>query len=139
VATREQLINEKIGKTIARKRKSAGYTQEEVADRLGIGNEAFSRIERGLVSPGIFKLYELADMFECGVETFLVEGSRRPEDQVEHLLRLLDKLSAADRQLVVGIVETLARRLKKDAPASPGSKAGTKGRPIVRDEDNFLI
>lgn len=107
----EEAVNRKIGRTIATKRKAAGYTQEEVAERLQIGNEAFSRIERGLVSPGIFKLYEMAEMFECGVETFLIEGSRRPIDQAGHLQQMLAKLSAADRQMIVGIVETLSLRL----------------------------
>ena len=109
--TKEQLINRRIGKTIARKRKVAGYTQEDVAEHLGIGNEAFSRIERGLVSPGIHKLYELADLFRCGVETFLVESSRRPSDQAEYISQMLAKNSVADRQLIVSIVEKLSRHL----------------------------
>ena len=104
-------ILEKIGKTIARKRKVAGCTQEEVAEYLGIGSEAFSRIERGLVSPGITKLYAMAEMFECGIETFFVEGSRRPADQAEHLMRMLNSLSASDRALIVEIIEKLTRRL----------------------------
>jgi transcriptional regulator with XRE-family HTH domain len=82
MATREELINSKIGKTIARQRKAAGFTQQEVVDQPGVGAEAFSRIERGIISADIFKLYEMADMFKCGVETFLIEGSR-PTDQVE--------------------------------------------------------
>ncbi|WP_341772888.1 helix-turn-helix transcriptional regulator [Burkholderia gladioli] len=126
---KEKLILEKIGKTIAKKRKVAGFTQEEVADKLAIGNEAVSRIERGLISPGIFKLYELADMFECGVETFLIEGSRRPADQAGHMENLLSKLSAPDRSLVVAIVERLARRLTptgKDKGEKSGSGAGGK-------------
>jgi transcriptional regulator with XRE-family HTH domain len=115
MATKEALINRKIGKTIARKRKTAGFTQQEVADQLGIGAEAFSRIERGAISAGIFKLYEMADMFECGVESFLIEGSWRPTDQVEHLLELMGKLSAPDRQLIIGIVERLSRRLGQNS------------------------
>jgi transcriptional regulator with XRE-family HTH domain len=117
VATkREEAVNRKIGRTIATKRRAAGFTQEQVAERLQIGNEAFSRIERGLVSPGIFKLYEMAEMFECGVETFLVEGSRRPIDQAGHLQQMLAKLSASDRQMIVGIVETLSLRLGGKKP-----------------------
>ncbi|WP_038484487.1 helix-turn-helix domain-containing protein [Collimonas arenae] len=116
--TKEELINTKIGKTVAKKRKIAGFTQEEVAEHLGIGNEAFSRIERGLVSPGIFKLYEMADMFECGVETFLIEGSRRPTDQVEYMTKLLSNVPTTDRQLIIGMVEKLARRFaRKDSKA----------------------
>lgn len=107
----EEAVIRKIGRTIATKRRAAGYTQEQVAERLQIGNEAFSRIERGLVSPGIFKLFEMAEMFECGVETFLIEGSLRPTDQAEHLQQMLAKLSASDRHMIVGIVEKLSLRL----------------------------
>ncbi|MGU0800505.1 helix-turn-helix domain-containing protein [Pseudomonas aeruginosa] len=111
MATDDARILEKMGKTIARKRKVAGYTQEEIADYLGIGTEAFSRIERGLVSPGIPKLYALAELFQCGIETFFVEGSRRPNDQAEYLASLMKDMSTDDRAMVVSIIETLADRL----------------------------
>ena len=127
MTTKEELVNKKIGKTIARKRKVAGFTQEEVAEHLGIGNEAFSRIERGLVSPGIYKLYELADLFKCGVETFLIEGSRRPSDQAEYISQMLTKNSVVDRQMIVSIVEKLSRHLTR--------KAGKKDV----DEKEFLL
>lgn len=110
----EVAINKKIGNTIARKRKNAGLTQEEVAEGLGLGTEAFSRIERGLVSPGIFKLYELADLFNCGVETFLIEGSRRSSDQASYIDQLLMRNSIADRQVIVSVVEKLSNHLSKN-------------------------
>ncbi|WP_407973274.1 helix-turn-helix domain-containing protein (plasmid) [Burkholderia pyrrocinia] len=118
---KEELVNKKIGRIIAKKRNAAGFTQEEVAERLGIGPEAFSRIERGLNAASTFKLYELADMFQCGVETFLIEGSRRPSDQAEHMERLLSMLSATDRSWLVATVERLARRL-----AAPGKNKDEK-------------
>lgn len=112
--SQEELINERLGKTIAKKRKVAGYTQEQVAEHLGVGPEAFSRIERGRVGASVAKLFELADLFDCGVETFLVEGSRRTSEQAERIARLLYGLSSSDRQLMVNIVDRLAQRLKKD-------------------------
>lgn len=104
-------VLKKMGAVIARKRKVAGYTQKEVAAQLGIGNEAFSRIERGLVSPGIPKLYAMAEMFECGIESFFVEGSRRVTDQAQHLASVMEKLSPTDRGYVVRVVEELVYRL----------------------------
>ena len=111
--TKEELINKKIGRVTSRKRKVADFTQEAVAEHLGIGTEAYSRIERGLVSPGILKLYELADMFQCWVEAFLIEGSRRPSDQSEYIQQMLAKLSTADRHFIVSIVERLCNHLSK--------------------------
>lgn len=117
----EVAINKKIGNTIARKRKNAGLTQEEVAEGLGLGTEAFSRIERGLVSPGIFKLYELADLFNCGVETFLIEGSRRSSDQASYIDQLLMRNSIADRQVIVSVVEKLSNHLSKNDRPKEGT------------------
>jgi transcriptional regulator with XRE-family HTH domain len=113
--TKEELVNQRLGKTIARRRKAAGFTQDEVAERLDIGKEAFSRLERGIAGASVYRLFELADMFECGVETFVIEGSRRVTEQVELIDRFISGLSTADRQLVVQIVERLARRFKVDA------------------------
>ena len=113
--TKEELVNQRLGKTIAKRRKGAGFTQDEVAERLAIGKEAFSRIERGIAGASVYRLFELADMFECGVETFLIEGSRRVTEQVELIDRHISSLSTADRQLVVQIVDRLARRFKVDA------------------------
>jgi len=120
---KEELINQRLGKTIAKKRKAAGYTQEQVAEHLGIGPEAFSRIERGKVGASVAKLFELATLFDCGVETFLVEGSRRTSEQAERMARLLAGLSSADRQLMVNLVDRLAQRLRRDAKKSADDDA----------------
>ena len=122
--TKEELVNQRLGKTIARRRKAAGYTQDEVAERLEIGKEAFSRIERGIAGASVYKLFVLADMFECGVESFLIEGSRRVTEQVELIDRHISGLSMADRQLMVQIVERLARRFKADARRDRAQEEG---------------
>ena len=122
--TKEELVNQRLGKTIAKRRKGAGFTQDEVAERLEIGKEAFSRIERGIAGASVYRLFELADMFECGVETFLIEGSRRVTEQVELIDRHISGLSTADRQLIVQIVERLARRFKADAKKDRAEEEG---------------
>ena len=122
--TKEELVNQRLGKTIARRRKGAGFTQDEVAERLDIGKEAFSRLERGIAGASVYRLFELADMFECGVETFLIEGSRRVTEQVELIDRHISGLSLADRQLIVQIVERLARRFKLDAKKDRTAEEG---------------
>lgn len=112
--TNEELVNQRLGKTIARRRKAAGFTQDEVAERLEIGKEAFSRLERGLAGASVYRLFELADMFQCGVENFVIEGSRRVTEQVELIDRHISGLSTADRQLIVQVVERLSRRFRLD-------------------------
>ncbi|MNW08671.1 hypothetical protein D3C71_2054990 [compost metagenome] len=87
-----------------------------MAERLGIGVEAMSRIERGLVLPTVLRLSELAEIFECNIAELLTETSSRATDQANHLARLLSKLGSTDRTMVVDIVETLADRLEQRRP-----------------------
>ncbi len=102
-----------VGQAIARQRNRSGLTQETVAVQLGIGMEAVSRIERGIVVPTIARLLELATVFECDVADLLTESSTRPTDQASHIGALLAELEHADRQLVLELVERLVERLKQ--------------------------
>lgn len=67
-----------VGRAIARQRVRCELTQEQVAERLGIGNEAVSRIERGIVMPNIERLVALASIFGCETADLLTEASARP-------------------------------------------------------------
>ncbi|MDR2364349.1 MAG: helix-turn-helix domain-containing protein, partial [Zoogloeaceae bacterium] len=81
-----------VGRAIARQRMLSGLTQEEVAERLGVGNEAVSRIERGIVMPNVARLVELAAIFGCDTAELLTEASSRPHDQANRVSRLLATL-----------------------------------------------
>lgn len=109
----EDQLAQVVGKTIARYRQARRLTQEEVAEQLGIGNEAVSRIERGIVMPTIARLVELANIFQCDTSDLLTQASNRPTDRARHLDKLLARLKQADREMIVEIVEKLATRLTK--------------------------
>lgn len=102
-----------VGRAIARQRIAAELTQEQVAEQLGIGNEAVSRMERGVVMPTIGRLAELADIFQCEMADFLTEASNRASDQAHHLTRLLSRVGSGDRGMLVEMVEKLATRLAR--------------------------
>lgn len=106
-------IAKRIGRLIADYRLKAGFTQDQVAERLGIGFEAVSRIERGKSIPTVLRLFELADIFECGVDELLMGVSHRPIDQTSDIARMLSELSLDDREMVIETVKTLHGRLKK--------------------------
>ncbi|MBF4798359.1 MULTISPECIES: helix-turn-helix domain-containing protein [Aeromonas] len=100
-----------VGKAIGRQRQQAGLTQEQVAEHLDIGMEAVSRMERGKVVPTVVRLAELAQLFECELADFLRETSNRPTEQGIVLSQQLAKLKAADRELVLEVVDKLVVRL----------------------------
>ncbi|CAR51494.1 MULTISPECIES: helix-turn-helix domain-containing protein [Burkholderia cepacia complex] len=102
-----------VGKAIAKQRIASGLTQEKVAERLGIGLEAVSRMERGTVIPTVVRLFELADIFACDAADLLTEASNRSSDQASHLNRLLSRLSTSDRAMLLEVFERLSTRLTR--------------------------
>ncbi|MGU7776301.1 helix-turn-helix domain-containing protein [Burkholderia sp. MR1-5-21] len=102
-----------VGRTIAKQRIASGLTQEQVAEALGIGLEAVSRMERGVVIPTVVRLFELADIFQCDAADMLTEASSRSSDQANHLNRLLSRLSTADRAMMLEVFERLSARLTR--------------------------
>lgn len=100
-----------VGRAIARQRQKAGYNQERVAEHLNIGLEAVSRMERGLVVPTIVRLAELAQLFNCDITELLRESSNRPSEQGVVLAQHLSRLNAADRTMLLELIERLSERL----------------------------
>ncbi len=118
--TKEELsLTKAIGRVIAKRRTERSMTQEYVAERLGVGYEAVSRIERGAIMPTIGKLIQLAGVFNCPVEELLVESSNRAIDQGAVLSRMIDGLSETDRTFMLEIIEKMVNKLKEKPPVIP--------------------
>lgn len=144
--TKEERFYQRVGRIIMEKRAKTGWTQAAVAQKLEVGTEAVSRMERGQVAPSLYRLQQLANLFKCGVDEFLIESSVRVADQEERIARKLKSLSVADREMVVEIVERLSARLAQDKPVTrkppkgkpQGSRKPTSKSPKT-SEDDFLI
>ncbi|QAY89982.1 helix-turn-helix domain-containing protein [Pseudomonas sp. ACM7] len=108
----QKQLADTVGRAISKQRVRCGLTQEAVAERLGVGNEAVSRIERGVVMPNITRLLEFAEIFGCEAAELLSEVSPLVDDQASRISHLLRALDHADRQMVVELVERLVNRLK---------------------------
>jgi transcriptional regulator with XRE-family HTH domain len=106
----------KIAKNVAESiklcRERTGLSQEEVGERLEIGAEAVSRIERGISIPTLIRLVELADIFKCPIEDLLNGGSTLALDQAGYIAKLITALPTDDRAMVVDVVEKICERLK---------------------------
>lgn len=108
-------LAKEIGKLIGKRRELKGLTQNEVAEQLGIGYEAVSRMERGNTLPSVVKLMRLADILECPIEELVSETSSRANDQAQVMLRMIEDLPVEDRTFMMDIVERLSRQLKAKA------------------------
>lgn len=73
-------------------RKDKGYTQEELAVRLGVTPMAISKWERGMSYPDIESLFYLSELLECSADYLLGKESKKAmltEDGDEYQRRLL--------------------------------------------------
>ncbi len=61
----------RIGKAISYLRKRAGYTQKDLADRIGISDKAVSKWERGLGLPDIGCLRKLSILLDTDTDSLL--------------------------------------------------------------------
>ncbi|MGV3569870.1 MAG: helix-turn-helix domain-containing protein [Ramlibacter sp.] len=115
---RQDRLAAALGEALAARRAEKGLTQDDMAERVGIGSEAVSRIERGVVLPTLPRLFDFAEALDCRVGELIAAGSDRPDDQAAVLSRALAGLSPEDRLTVLAVVGTLAGRLGKPPPRS---------------------
>ena len=108
----EKRLAGRLGKRIAAARLNADMTQQQLAEMLGVGDEAVSRIERGAVMLTMPKLFDIADALRMRVDELLLGASSRVDDQAMAVAQRIAQLSAADREFAVEMVERLAQHLR---------------------------
>ena len=106
----------KIGKFIAERRRGAGLTQAQLAERLGITDRAVSKWECGRAMPDSSIMLSLCEILDIGVGDLLrgeitdMENINRENEKI--ILELIKEKEACDRQLlkvewVIGIFSVL--------------------------------
>jgi transcriptional regulator with XRE-family HTH domain len=63
--------NKSVGKNIRTLRHQRGWSQEDIANRLGISIPAFSKIETGVTDINLSRLEQIANIFEITVAQIL--------------------------------------------------------------------
>jgi HTH-type transcriptional regulator/antitoxin HipB len=73
-------MNVEIADRLARRRREAGYSQEELALKLGVSRQAVSKWERSESSPDTNNLIALAELYEVSLDDLLFVDSDIAED-----------------------------------------------------------
>lgn len=77
-------------------RKQNGYTQEQIAERLGVSRQAVAKWERGESLPDIENVIALADMYEVTVDSLVrnmaaADGRHEDKKHMFGVTRVNDK------------------------------------------------
>ena len=88
-----------IGENLVRLRRSAGMTQTQLAEYVGISSDNLGRIERGQQGVSIDLLIELADFFAVSMD-YIALGRKMKVDVVRSMIRsAIDTLVKLERSL----------------------------------------
>ena len=68
-------MKDNIAYRIRKLREQKDYTQQNMADELGLSHSAYSKIERGQTDPSVGRLGEIAKILEVDVTYFFQEPS----------------------------------------------------------------
>jgi len=111
-STRKSLAK-RLGKRLAERRRAIGWTQDQLAERIGVDAETVSRFERGVTVPSLITLDKLASALRCRTAELLSESSIEPTDQAVRMSAQLTSLTSRDREFVVDHIKRLCDQLRK--------------------------
>ena len=133
-----------VGNRIAELRRQRGFTQEELAERLGLSSQAVSKWENDLSYPDILLLPELAKLLGTSVDALLT-GETPPETRivpvearkpVEDMLLKMRIVSANGDKVRVNLPLML---LKLALEMDPNGAFNINGRNVLEKIDPQML
>lgn len=106
-------IAKEVGGRVAKARARAGMSQQQLANRLGVGLEAVSRMERGVAEATVSRLAELSAILGCPVHDLTLPCDATAAGQALAAQGMLSGLGPEDRSFVLGLMEQLAAHVGK--------------------------
>ncbi|MBV8389451.1 MAG: helix-turn-helix transcriptional regulator [Mucilaginibacter sp.] len=95
----KRTANKSIGKSIRILRHQHGWSQEDIANRLGISIPAFSKIETGVTDVNLSRLEQIANIYEVSVVQLLTVDNEQAEVAPSHLNLIQKKLSDRESEI----------------------------------------
>ena len=99
-------------------RTEKGWTQSELASKLGSDARMISQYEKGKSIPSVEYVIKFAEIFDVSIDYLLVEGAPRInlnqsiDRKLIESLGEIDKLSEEDRNSIIHIIKSLVTQNK---------------------------
>jgi transcriptional regulator with XRE-family HTH domain len=100
-------LAQKLGANIAARRKARKWSEEDLAERLGVAAETISRFERGATLPSLLTLQRVGQILRTPITQLLADTSPAPDDQAAVIAAWISDLRGVDREYVLGFVKTV--------------------------------
>ena len=86
-----------LGEKISKLRKEYNYTQEQLADILGVSRQSISKWESDIAYPETEKLIELGRIFDCSMDYLLKNEITEKNDVQTSILTKISKKNHLNR------------------------------------------
>ena len=87
----KRTANKSVGKSIRILRHQHGWSQEDIASRLGISIPAFSKIETGITDINLSRLEQISALFEMSVVQLLTYNEVEQDQKIASELENVNK------------------------------------------------
>jgi transcriptional regulator with XRE-family HTH domain len=108
-------LAKRLGSRIAERRKQLEWTQDQLAERVGVDAETISRFERGANLPSLPTLDRLSTALRVEVGDLLSKAVPVVPDDAAKLGVWIEGLSSKDRSFVMKIVRDCCEHLRLKA------------------------
>lgn len=100
-----RVLAKRVGENISARRRACQWSQEQLADKLGLASDTVSRFERGVTAPSLSTIQEIAEVLGLRISDLFSESSLAPEGQVEVILAWMRPLALEERAFVLDLVK----------------------------------
>ena len=120
------LVKNNTAYRIRKLRERKDYSQQNMADELGISISAYSKIERGVTDPSVGRVEEIAKILEVDVTYFFqeegsgnkIEDANKPygfatKSDIEELIHIINKMKQEIGVLKATAQSASAKKKKK--------------------------
>ena len=105
-----------VGGNISARRKLLRYTQAELAEKLNMGPDSLSRIEKGVVAPRFQRLMDIAAALDCSIAD-LFQAEKPPLSvNLEIVADMLRPLPPDVQEDLLYLMIVAAKAMKKRFP-----------------------
>ena len=106
----KRLRNQAFGKRLKVLRQTAGFTQDQLAEQVGKSSETISKLERGLIYPGVDMLILLAETLNSSLDDLV--GVTNSKGLSGKQITLLSKAHIALKQMDEQLLDVALKQLQ---------------------------
>jgi transcriptional regulator with XRE-family HTH domain len=97
-------LDRTVGARISKRRRSAGLSQAQLAERVSVSTETISRLESGAAMPSLTRLAAIARALDVDLP-YLVRRDENDEQEraLEHLRAVMSRRAASEIDLIAAV------------------------------------